>query len=85
MSETKTYQVILTEEEIMKIEEALYDRASVLYAIADQLLYKNNKEQSRTMDKRASHLEKLATKIAFPLDEAYIKGYNGKKEPNSVA
>jgi hypothetical protein len=79
MSEVKTYQINLTEEEILRLEEALYDRASVLYTIGRQLDYKGNKEQSRNLDKRASELEKIATKVAYPIDQEYIKNFNLKK------
>jgi hypothetical protein len=79
MSEVKTYQINLTEEEILRLEEALYDRASVLYAIGSQLDYKGNKEQSRNLDKKASELEKIATKVAYPIDQEYIKNFNLKK------
>lgn len=84
MSEVMTYQITLTENEILMVEEALYDRASVLYAIGSQLEYKGNKAQSQTLDKKASKLEKVASKIAYPLDQEYIRGYNGTK-PNIVA
>lgn len=79
MAEVKTYAIELTENQIMQLEETLYDRASVLYAISSQMEYKGNKEQSRNLDKRASSLEKLASKIAYPLDQEYIKEYNGIK------
>lgn len=77
MTEVKYYTVRLTEEEIMTVEDALYERASVLYAIGTQLLYKKNKAQSVVMDNRAKELEKLASKIAYPIDVEYIAKYNG--------
>ena len=56
MSETKVYDIKLTKDEILTIEEALYDRASVLYAIGDQLLHAGSNEQSKNLDRRASKL-----------------------------
>jgi len=84
MTEIKYYEVRLTEAEIMRVEVALYDRATILYAIGNRLAYKGDKEGANGMDKRASDLEKIATKIAYPLDVDYIAKYNGSKS-NSVS
>jgi hypothetical protein len=74
----KIYEVRLSKDEILKIEEALFDRASVLYAIGRQLEHAGSTQQSRNLDKRASELEYLASLVAYPIDEEY----NGKKQNN---
>lgn len=71
------YNIKLTKDEILTVEEALYDRASVLYAIGDQLLHAGSNEQSKNLDKRASKLEFIASMIAYPIDQEHIKNYNG--------
>jgi hypothetical protein len=73
----KTYKILLTKDEILKVEEALYDRASVLYAIGSQLEHAGSNQQSKNIDKRASELEHIASLIAYPIDEEYIRNYNG--------
>lgn len=71
------YNIKLTKDEILTVEEALYERASVLYAIGDQLLHAGSNEQSKNLDKRASRLEQIASLIAYPIDQEHIKNYNG--------
>ena len=67
----RTYAVYLTIQEIMLAEEALFDRSSVLSAIADVNTYENRKAQGETLDKKVSALETIARKIAQPLDDMY--------------
>lgn len=67
----RTYAVYLTIQEIMLAEEALFDRSSVLSAIADVNTYENRKAQGETLDKKVAILENIARKIAQPLDEMY--------------
>lgn len=73
----KVYDIKLTKDEILTIEEALYDRASVLYAIGDQLLHAGSNEQSKNLDRRASKLEHIASLVAYPIDQEHIRNYNG--------
>lgn len=73
--ETSKYSIQLTLEEIAIVEEALYDKSSLLSAIGTQLVYKNKRDESARLDKRSRILEDLARKIAQPLDTEYIKNY----------
>lgn len=77
MNKIKVYEVRLTKEEILKVEEALFERASVLYAIGSQLEHAGSTEQSRNIDRRASELELLASIISYPIDKEYGEKYNG--------
>lgn len=71
----KEYTLHLTKQELEKIEEALYARSSLLYAIGDQLFDKDKREEANGFDSRARLLEKLAAKVVFPLDQEYIQTF----------
>ncbi len=70
-TEEKVYAVYLTIQEIMLAEEALFDRSAVLSAIADVNVYQNRKDKGEALDKKVLRIEKIARKIAQPLDEMY--------------
>ena len=79
----KTYNLSLTRKELETIEEALFARSALLYAIGDQLVASDRqgaKEEANGFDNRAYLIEKLAAKIVFPLDHEYIQNYNVKGE-----
>lgn len=84
MSDKTVHNVPLTEEEILAIESALYDRASVLFAVARQLEYSGNKEQARIIEKRGNYIEFMANKVAMPIDQAYLTKVNKSKETANV-
>jgi hypothetical protein len=67
-----TYPVYLTIQEIMLAEEALFDRSTVLAAIADVNTYSKRIDKGVALDKKVLALEKIARKIALPLDEMYM-------------
>lgn len=79
----KTFSLELTRKEIEMIEEALFARSALLYAIGDQIFAQgkpNAKEEANSFDDRAYKIQKLAAKIVFPLDHEYIQNYNIKGE-----
>lgn len=79
----KTFSLELTRKELETIEEALFARSALLYAIGDQIHAKGtvgSKEEANGFDARAYSIEKLAAKIVFPLDHEYIQNYNVKGE-----
>lgn len=72
-AQDKVYAVYLTIQEIMLAEEALFDRSSVLAAIADINVFNERATQAETLDKKVISLENIARKIALPLDEMYAQ------------
>ena len=68
-----TYLVELTEEEILLLEETLYDRANVLTTISDEHHYRGRRELGRRIDDKVKAVETLAKKITRPYDEEKIK------------
>jgi hypothetical protein len=79
----KTFNLNLTRKELDTIEEALFARSALLYAMGDQVLAQDRqgaKEEANGFDNRAYFIEKLAAKIVFPLDHEYIQSYNIKGE-----
>lgn len=70
---TPTYLIEMTEEEILLLEETLFDRANVLTSISDEHHYKGRRELGRRMDDKVKALETLARKITKPYDEEKIK------------
>lgn len=79
----KEYTLHLTKQELEKIEEALYARSSLLYAIGDQLFDKDKREEANGFDSRARLLEKLAAKVVFPLDQEYIQTFRTTFKENN--
>jgi hypothetical protein len=71
-----SHNLTLTSEEIVLLEETLYDRSTVLSAIGSQLIYAGKKDQAVRLDKRSRALEELARKVSLPLDKEYIANYN---------
>lgn len=79
----KTFSLELTRKELETIEEALFARSALLYAMGDQIIAqdrKDAKEEANGFDNRAYYIEKLAAKIVFPLDHEYIQNYSIKGE-----
>ncbi|CAB4149256.1 hypothetical protein UFOVP536_63 [uncultured Caudovirales phage] len=79
----KTFNLTLTRKELETIEEALFARSALLYAMGDQIIAQertNAKEEANGFDNRAYYIEKLAAKVVFPLDQEYIQNYNVKGE-----
>lgn len=74
--EIKTYTVELTARDIDLLEEALYARSALLYAMGDQAFSRNNVQEANGFDARARIIEDLALKVSLPIDKAYIKSYN---------
>lgn len=67
-----TYPIYLTLQEIMVAEDALFERSSVLSAIADMNVYHKRNDKGDSLDKKVILLERIAKKIAMPLDEMYM-------------
>ena len=79
----KTFDLNLTRKELEMIEEALFARSALMYAMGDQIISQgrqDSKEEANGFDNRAYEMEKLAAKIIFPLDHEYIQNYNIKGE-----
>lgn len=70
-SKNPTYAVYLTLDEMLMAEEALFERSTVLQAIADMNIYKNKIKNATRIDKKVILLEKVARKIAQPVDDMY--------------
>ena len=66
-----TYPIYLTIQEIMLAEESLFERSTVLSAIADLHTKEERKNQGESLDKKVAILEAIARKIASPIDEMY--------------
>lgn len=69
----KLYPVYFSEQELLVLEEALYDRASLLGLIARDLLDKKEKQKAHDANEKSYYLETLAGKVAIPLDELYAE------------
>lgn len=76
---SKMIPIFLTYAEMAIVEEALYARASVLYAIADQQIKRENNSGALQLDYKATALEKVAGKIGYPLDKQYMDSYKETK------
>ena len=73
MKQEKLYPVYFSEQELLVLEEALYDRASLLGLIARDLLDKKEKQKAHDANEKSYYLETLAGKVAIPLDELYAE------------
>jgi hypothetical protein len=73
MKQEKLYPVYFSEQELLVLEEALYDRASLLGLIARDLLDKKEKQKAHDANEKSYYLETLAGKVAIPLDEIYAE------------
>jgi hypothetical protein len=73
MKQEKLYPVYFSEQELLVVEEALYDRASLLGLIARDLLDKKEKQKAHDANEKSYYLETLAGKVAIPLDEIYAE------------
>ena len=68
VKQEKLYPVYFSEQELLVLEEALYDRASLLGLIARDLLDKKEKQKAHDANEKSYYLETLAGKVAIPLD-----------------
>jgi hypothetical protein len=73
MKQEKLYPVYFSEQELVALEEALYDRASLLGLIAQNMLNKKEKHKAHKANEKSYYLETLAGKVAIPLDEIYAE------------
>ena len=67
----KLYPIYLTQEELLSFEEALWDKSTVLDVIAQDLLEKKEKGKAHKAKEKSVYFERLAGKVAVPLDEIY--------------
>jgi len=67
----KLYPIYLTQEELLSFEEALWDKSTVLDVIAHDLLEKKEKGKAHKAKEKSVYFERLAGKVAVPLDEIY--------------
>ena len=67
----KLYPIYLTQEELLSFEEALWDKATILDVIAHDLLEKKEKGKAHKAKEKSVYFERLAGKVAVPLDEIY--------------
>ena len=79
MKQEKLYPVYFSEQELTVIEEALYDRASLLGLIAQDMLNKKEKQKAHDANEKSYYLETLAGKVAIPLDEIYASKATAQK------
>lgn len=74
----KLYPIYLTQNELLSFEEALWDKSTLLDVIAHDLLEKKEKGKAHKAKEKSVYFEKLAGKVAVPLDEIY-KAKNTKE------
>jgi hypothetical protein len=67
----KLYPIYLTQEELLSFEEALWHKSTVLDVIAHDLLEKKEKGKAHKAKEKSVYFERLAGKVAVPLDEIY--------------
>jgi hypothetical protein len=67
----KLYPIYLTQNELLSFEEALWDKSTLLDVIAHDLLEKKEKGKAHKAKEKSVYFEKLAGKVAVPLDEIY--------------
>jgi hypothetical protein len=67
----KLYPIYLTQDELLSFEEALWDKSTLLDVIAHDLLEKKEKGKAHKAKEKSVYFEKLAGKVAVPLDEIY--------------
>jgi hypothetical protein len=67
----KLYPIYLTHDELLSFEEALWDKSTLLDVIAHDLLEKKEKGKAHKAKEKSVYFEKLAGKVAVPLDEIY--------------
>jgi hypothetical protein len=56
---------------LLSFEEALWDKATILDVIAHDLLEKKEKGKAHKAKEKSVYFERLAGKVAVPLDEIY--------------
>jgi hypothetical protein len=80
----KLYPIYLTHDELLSFEQALWDKSTILDTIAHEMLEKKEKGKAHKAKERSVYFERLAGKVALPLDEIYKAKYattmNKKKE-----
>lgn len=82
----KLYPLYLSQEELLSFEEALWDKATVLDVIANEMLDKKEKGKAHKAKERSVYFERLAGKVGLPLDEIYKEQYataNNKIKENN--
>lgn len=70
------YPVFLSKEELLKVEEALYDKSNILSIIARQKASMGDSVASSRATAKSIDFERLAGKVGLPLDEIYKNEYN---------
>jgi hypothetical protein len=76
----KLYPIYLTQNELLSFEEALWDKSTLLDVIAHDLLEKKEKGKAHKAKEKSVYFEKLAGKVAVPLDEIYKAKNTNTKE-----
>ncbi len=76
----KLYPIYLTQDELLSFEEALWDKSTLLDVIAHDLLEKKEKGKAHKAKEKSVYFEKLAGKVAVPLDEIYKAKNTNTKE-----
>lgn len=70
------YPVYLTKQELLDLENVLYEKSSLLQLIANKAEANKRSVESSKASYKSMYYEKLAGKVGLPLDELYKNEYN---------
>lgn len=74
-SSEELYPIYFTKEELMSVEDALYDKSNLLSIIARQRTVAGDSIASSRATAKSILFERLAGRVGFPLDELYKNEY----------
>lgn len=72
LNKVKTYSLNLTKEELDLLEDVMFEKSSILTRMADYKSDKNDLDQARKLDTKASQVERIAYKASFVLDDLHL-------------
>jgi hypothetical protein len=76
----KLYPIYLSQKELEEIEDVLFQKSNLMSLIADDLLFKKEKEKAHKTKEKSVYYDRLAGKLSAPLDEIYKEKYLNTKE-----
>lgn len=72
MNKVKTYSLNLTKDELDLLEDVMFEKSSILTRMADYKSSRDDLDQARKLDGKASQLERIAYKASFILDDLHL-------------
>lgn len=76
------YPIYLTKQELVDLEDVLYEKSSVMGIISDRAKETKRSVEASRASYKSVYYEKLAGKVGAPLDDIYKAQYADNKNNN---